>query len=201
MLNILLNLSNNLGHTSLQSCLPIFFSERLVQVCSCRHCLLSGVSWSHYKVSNSDVFLSCDPSLTLQLHIHPLYSRTGIIVRGSSHCEGNSWIGWRPYVPRNCPLSFKFLYTQGVVLQVRVARLIVILTSTPYIDHLELRYIFRQLRCIMKFWVGYLWHWSSPFSSRAPFLGCLLPQSRTWMALVEDQDGPGSSFSYVFIKL
>ena len=37
------------------------------------------------------------------------------------------------------------------------------------------------------------------FSSRGPFLGCLLPQSRTWMALVEGQDGPGSSFSYVFI--
>ena len=34
-------------------------------------------------------------------------------------------------------------------------------------------------------------------SSPALFLGCLLPQSRTWMALVENQDGPGSLFSYV----
>ena len=36
------------------------------------------------------------------------------------------------------------------------------------------------------------------FSSRALFLGCLLLRSWTWMALVESQDGPGSSFSYVF---
>ena len=30
------------------------------------------------------------------------------------------------------------------------------------------------------------------------FLGCLLQQSRTWMVLVEDQDGPGFLFLYVF---
>ena len=38
---------------------------------------------------------------------------------------------------------------------------------------------------------------SSSLSCLVPFLGYSLPQSRTWMALAEDQDGPGSSFLYV----
>ena len=35
-------------------------------------------------------------------------------------------------------------------------------------------------------------------SSRVSFLGCLLQQSATWMALVEDQHGRGSSSLYVW---
>ena len=111
MLYILI-FSNDLDRISPQSCLPIFFSEKLVQVFSCRHCLLSGVSWLHYKVSRNSggVCSICDLMPTILF-----YSRIGYVVRRSGHCEGISWIGWRPDVPRNRSISFRFLYTQGVV--------------------------------------------------------------------------------------
>ena len=35
-------------------------------------------------------------------------------------------------------------------------------------------------------------------SSPVHFPGCLLLQSRKWMGLLENQDGPGSSFLYIF---
>ena len=45
------DLSNTLGHTSLRSSLPTFFSGRLVQGCFCLLQSFSGLSWPHYKVS------------------------------------------------------------------------------------------------------------------------------------------------------
>ena len=73
-------------------------------------------------------------------------------IRRSGHSEGLSWTSWRSPDSRYFSLTFEFLYTEGVVLQVR--RRIAVLTSNhPSIYYLELPYFWRQLRCVLKCWV------------------------------------------------
>lgn len=183
------DLSHTLGHLSLQSFLPTFFSERLVQDCFYRRQLFSGVSWPHCKVSSLVIF----SDLASHLFLFPL-SRICNIVRRSGHCEGVSWTGWRSHGPRNCPLFFGVLYKKGVVVQVY-----------PWL------FFWRQLslhwfRVAMIFSLASVrWNLKSGVlgpevdpSSLELFPDYLLPQSKIWMALVDSQDGPGSSFSYIF---
>ena len=87
--------------------------------------------------------MSCDLTYTL------VAIRICKIVRRSRHSEGVSWISWRPFDPGNCPLPVEFLYTKGIIPQVR--RMAVVLGSIILtLIHPESPYFSHQLRCVVK---------------------------------------------------
>ena len=145
------SLNSSLGHTSLESSRLASFLKRLVQGCFCRWWSPPGASWPHCKVSSLGSYNICDLILR-----STRFSRVCIVVCGSGHYTSISWAVWRSSVPINSPLPFKFLYTKGVVPQVRVAGCHSS-ADHPYIDYLELLYFSRQFRCVIKPRVRYLW--------------------------------------------
>ena len=191
------SLNNNLGHISLQNPWAVSFSRILVQGCFCQRWSSPGVSWPHVKVRSSESFLFsrhqlCDYISMLKLPVAPGFatSYAGLVTLRAflGLVEG-------PLTP-GIYLILSTFYTRKELSLRYVAGLLFLCRPTlHWLSRIAFFFTSASVRCEVL--NSNVFPLSSSLSCPVLFPGYSLQQSRTWMALVEDRDGPGFLFLYV----